>query len=51
MEPIPEDLLAHLQEPDPRALVFNPLGMGSKMPPAAATRFQAAAAWAVDEAR
>jgi hypothetical protein len=43
MEPIPEDLLTRLQEPDERALVFNPLGMGGRMPPEQAARFQAAA--------
>jgi hypothetical protein len=42
MEPIPEDLLTRLQEPDERALVFNPLGMGGRMPPEQAARFQAA---------
>jgi hypothetical protein len=42
MEPIPEDLLTRLQEPDERALVFNPLGLGGRMPPEQAARFQAA---------
>jgi hypothetical protein len=42
MEPIPEDLLTRLQEPDERALVFNPLGMGGRMQPKQAARFQAA---------
>lgn len=42
MEPIPEDLLNRLQEPDERALIFNPLGMGGRMPPEQAARFQAA---------
>jgi hypothetical protein len=42
MEQIPEDLLARLQEPDERALVFNPLGLGGRMPPEQAARFQAA---------
>jgi hypothetical protein len=42
MEPIPEELLNRLQEPDERALVFNPLGMGGRMPPGQAARFQAA---------
>src|SRR3954470_3490608 len=41
MESIPEDLLARLQAPDERALVFNPLGLGGRMPPEAAARFQA----------
>jgi hypothetical protein len=42
MEPIPEDLLTRLQEPDERALVVNPLGMGGRMPPEQAARFQTA---------
>jgi hypothetical protein len=42
MEQIPEDLLTRLQEPDERALVFNPLGLGGRMPPEQAARFQAA---------
>jgi hypothetical protein len=42
MEPIPEDLLTQLQEPDERALVFNPLGLGGRMAPEQAARFQAA---------
>jgi hypothetical protein len=42
MEPIPEDLLTRLQEPDERALVFNPLGLGGRMPPEQAARFQMA---------
>ena len=42
MERIPEDLLTRLQEPDERALVFNPLGLGGRMPPEQAARFQAA---------
>lgn len=44
MEPIPEDLLTRLQEPDERALVFNPIGLGGRMPPEQAARFQAASA-------
>jgi hypothetical protein len=42
MERIPKDLLTRLQEPDERALVFNPLGLGGRMPPEQAARFQAA---------
>src|SRR6266516_2081017 len=42
MDPIPEDLLTRLQEPDERALVFNPLGMGGRMPTEQAALFQAA---------
>src|SRR3954451_18963130 len=42
MDPIPEDRLIRLQEPDERALVFNPLGLGGRMPPEQAARFQAA---------
>jgi hypothetical protein len=42
MEPIPEDLLTRLQEPDERALVFHPLGMGGRLQPEQAARFQAA---------
>jgi hypothetical protein len=42
MEPIPEDLLARLQEPDERALIFNPLGLGGRLPADQAARFQAA---------
>lgn len=41
MERIPEDLLRRLQEPDERGLVFNPLGLGGRMPPEQAARFQA----------
>ena len=41
MESIPDDLLTRLQAPDERALVFNPLGMGGRMPPDAAAQFQA----------
>jgi hypothetical protein len=42
MEPIPEDPLTRLQEPDERALVSNPLAMGGRMPPEQAARLQAA---------
>ncbi|MFL5963765.1 MAG: hypothetical protein ACJ757_12820 [Gaiellaceae bacterium] len=37
-----DDLLAQLQAPDQRALVFSPFGLGGRMEPAAAARFQAA---------
>lgn len=43
MERIPDDLLTRLQAADERTLVFNPLGMGGRMPPGVAARFQASA--------
>src|SRR3954462_11944184 len=41
MERIPEDLLTRLRAPDERTLVFNSVGLGGRLSPEAAARFQA----------